>query len=239
MADSKIIIGIYGDINKAKTYGITFHEVYAKLDKQVAIQIREQGYKYIPLIWVPETTNPEEGVEDIWGNKNLFAFKNSGCIRNPKIIKKVGRKIELAAALDVNSIVLDALRYPSPHDGKTIFSCFCKYCQETMKEHGINPTTLRENLKKTIKEIAKYPHLTPQSYETLTTWIKTRQLSVLETLKIIHEKAKEQGIKLYAAIFPPSLAWLVGQNYQLLKKYLNEAHIMIYHKGHKRMPIYA
>jgi len=46
----------------------------------------------------------------------------------------------------------------------------------------------------------------------------------------LYDKARELGVELEAAVFPPSLAWLVGQNYREIMNFLSKVHVMLCHK---------
>lgn len=216
-------------VDKAKNAG--FHEVYSPPSKEVAKRAEELGLFYAPLIWVPETKDPRLGVVNIFGSRKLFAFNNSGCPANPLVQESALKRIENAVSLtNANTVILDALRYPSPYDMETFFSCFCEHCQEFMKSMGINPHELKNSLKLLLKEIHKYPYLPPKFMNSFYSYILFKQTIIENFAAQIHKLAENLNIKLWAATFPPSLAWMVGQNYSALSKYIDEFHIMLYHK---------
>jgi len=208
-----------------------FSEIYSTPDPKMAKHAKGLGLTYVPVIWVPETKNPKLGVVDIWGNQKLFAFNNSGCPANPKIQENTIKRIENAiSSTESNTVILDALRFPSPYDMKTFFSCFCTHCQKHMKNLGIEPNNLKNSLIETLKDFHKYPYISPKGFQALTSLIYIRQIVIEDFLKKIYETAKSLNVSLWAAVFPPSLAWLLGQNYTVLSKYVDEFHIMLYHK---------
>jgi len=224
-------IGIYGSLQRAYSRGLRVSEYYARPDMSIAKRVSEEGIKYVPVVWVPEAQNLSQGVVNVFGERRLFAFSNSGCISNLGIRDKLLSTIEdVATKLEVDSVILDAIRFPSPHDGLTLFSCFCNYCQKVMKDLGIDPEKLKLGLRKLIRSLHRYPYVELNSLESLYTWIRVRQHIVRELLKLIREKSNNYGLKLWAAIFPPSLAWLVGQNYTFMKDLLDEVHVMLYHR---------
>ena len=223
--------GVYGSLEKALKLGLNITEYYAKPDPNIARGVRGRVLNYVPVIWVPETSNPSEGVVDIYGEQRLFAFSNSGCISNPNIRKRViGKVREVATRLEAKALVLDALRFPSPHDGGTLYSCFCSHCRSVMKELGVNPEELKSRLRSLVKVLHRYPYLSQDLTEALHTWVRVRQHVVCEVLSMIRDEARQYGLRLWAALFPPSLAWLAGQNYEPIKQSLDEAHVMLYHK---------
>ncbi|RLI44527.1 hypothetical protein DRO69_07190 [Candidatus Bathyarchaeota archaeon] len=208
-----------------------FSEVYFTPNPKMARHAKELGLTYVPVIWVPEAKDPKLGVVDIWGNQRLFAFNNSGCPANPIVQEKAIKQLEnTISSTESDAAILDALRFPSPYNMKTFFSCFCTHCQKHMKNMGINPDELRNLLIKTTKNLNKYPYISPEDLKALTSFIYARQIIIEDFTKKIHETAKNLNISLWAAVFPPSLAWLVGQNYTILSKYVDEFHIMLYHK---------
>ena len=208
-----------------------FSEVYSTPDPKMAKHTKELGLTYVPVIWVPETKDPKLGVVDIWGNQKLFSFNNSGCPANPTVQENAIKRLEnVISSTESNAVILDALRFPSPYDGKTFFSCFCTYCQKHMKNLGIDPDELKNLLIDTLKNLHKYPHISPKDLQALTSLIHIKQIIIEDFIKKIYETAKSLNVSLWAAVFPPSLAWLLGQNYTLLSKYVDEFHIMLYHK---------
>jgi len=225
-----IVKGVYGDFKKI-TGRIRVEEVYGPVDLDRKRIVEEAGLKYVPLIWVPRAGGAEEGIVDAWGSKMLFAFNNSGCISNPRIRESAKNTLEdVAVKCDVDSIILDALRFPSPFDGRGMLSCFCKYCRRRIVESGINPENLRSNLLRLLEKIHLYPHLSSDLIEAFIQWVNIRQLIVKELLEELKEKAEEYDITVRIAVFPPSIAWLVGQNYAYIKDLVGEVQVMLYHK---------
>ena len=218
-------------MEKAHRAGIMVREYYARPDPAIAGEAEKRGLEYVPVVWVPEAGSASEGVVDVYGGRRLFAFNNSGCISNPSIRKRVLARVEEAATrLEAEAVILDALRFPSPHDKAVMFSCFCPHCRRTMVEQGVDPERLRSGLARAAGTLYKYPHLRREALAAFHAWIWVRQHIVGETLGLVREKAREYGLRLWAAVFPPSLAWLVGQNYEDLRGQLDEVHVMLYHK---------
>ena len=49
-------------------------------------------------------------------------------------------------------------------------------------------------------------------------------------LSVLHDKARELGIELVATVFPYPLSRYVCQEPAVLKRYLSEVHVMLYHR---------
>ncbi len=224
-------IGVYGSLDRARAVGLSVCEHYAEPSEAVAERDRGEGIDFVPVIWVPESSDPSEGVVNIYGSRGLFAFNNSGCISNPSVRRRLLEKVRFVATkLEAKKVILDALRFPSPHDGELFFSCFCRHCSAAMRELGVDPEELRKKLASLRSSLATYPHVDPSVVDALSTWVKVRQMLVAEVLQIVRDEAKRYGMELWMAVFPPSLSWLVGQNYSVLRIYAEEIHVMCYHR---------
>ena len=224
-------LGVYGSLAKAESMGLCVTEHYGPLDPRASHAAQENGLRYIPVIWVPETKDPGEAVVNAWGRRGLFAFQNSGCITHPHTRKRAREKIVQAATqLEAPAVILDALRFPSPHDGELLYSCFCPHCTRVMEKHGIDPQNLQTSIARLARALPQYPYLGGTLLRTFATWVEVRQSLVVGFLEELRDEARRCGLRLWAALFPPSLAWLVGQNYTLLEPHLDEIHIMLYHR---------
>ena len=216
------VIGVYGNYTKlkqiAKSLNLKAREI--KLYKSIN-KITRYEENTIPVIWVPQTKNKEDGVINIHGEQGLFAFNNSGCINNPKVKDRLIQDINKASTLGYKEVILDAFRYPSPHDQVMFLSCFCKYC--TSKQPKLHKIRLK--LKEAIKK--KQPKTFLQALQEL---METRTTLVKEQLTEVHEIAEKQDIKLHTALFPPTLSKLVGQDYKTFKKHVKQIQVMLYHK---------
>lgn len=219
-----------GEVEEA--YRMGFDAVFTSPSREVALRARELGLLYFPLVWVPKASYVSQGVVDAWGEVKLFAFNNSGCIMNPSLMQNTLNRIEEAVReTDGEVIILDALRFPSPHDAKQLFSCFCKHCQDFMRFLNINSEELAENVRQAARNIHLYPHLNPDEQNALQTLFYVRQRAVERVLIHVREFAEKLGVRLWAAVFPPSLAWMVGQNYSVLRRYVDQIQVMLYHSG--------
>jgi len=195
-----------------QAYEEGYDAVFTSPSREVAKKAKELGILYAPVIWVPKANDVKQGVVNAWNETALFAFNNSGCIMNPQLIQNTIQTIEKAIIeTGAEAIIIDALRYPSPHDQKWLFTCFCKHCQQHMKTLGINSKELAEKIRQATKNLHQYPHLKPEQYHALQTLTYIKQKAVETALIQIKEHTQKLGTELWAAIFPPSIAWLVGE----------------------------
>ena len=211
------MLGVFGDLSKLEHLNISPDVVYQDVE-----HVKSFRENIIPIIWVPKTRREADGVEDIDGVHYLFAFNNSGCIARPSIIEKTMHVLEEVAALGYSKLMLDAVRLPSPIDGKYfITTCFCKHSIELYPE--------LVSLRNTVRQFILKP--TPDMLLHLLEELSTARMAHVENfLSTVSDKARQLGIELVAAVFPDPLSRYVGQYPQVLKKYLSEVHVMFYHK---------
>ena len=73
-----------------------FDAVFAEPSRDVAVEARRLGFLYVPVVWVPLADASSLGVVDAWGSCGLFAFNNSGCLMNSRVLEGCLRRIERA-----------------------------------------------------------------------------------------------------------------------------------------------
>ena len=223
-------VKILENLKEIEKFG-SIREIVISPNMENVKKLKDLNIKYDILIWFPKTENLKNGVVNLWNKITLFEFNNSGCINNPEIRKNRLQEIEeYCTKFELNAIVLDAIRFPSPYDGKFLFSCFCTYCIKKANEYGINLLKVKEVLKNNIKELllTGFRHYKQDVTEYFQEWLKFKTLSVVDLVKEVQEITKKYSVKLYAAIFPLCLSWLLGQSYLELSKYLDEIHVMLY-----------
>ena len=184
------------------------------------------------LVWVPYTCDLRFGVVDIWGCRRLFAFNNSGCINSEEIISSRLREVEdvVSRFENVNAIILDCIRFPSLFDCEGFFSCFCDKCVSKAREYSINLEEIRNVLRRFLKYVF-YGFNAPRNVvECFSDWIFFKQECVRDVVDRFRELCRRYNVGLWAAIFPPSFSWLVGQNYDIFTRYVDEIHVMLYRK---------
>ncbi|MEM2088208.1 MAG: hypothetical protein QXF52_05965 [Thermoproteota archaeon] len=149
---------------------------------------------------------------------------------------------------DVDGLFIDVFRYPSPYDGlSSMLTCFCKPCISRALEMGIDLEKTRKGVKDFIERIRRlsmeeiallkkegdrskiFHHLFRDP--DMLNFFKFRSYSINNFVKNVHLLVKEKGLSLGLDIFPPSLSWLVGQDYSLLKNNCSWMKPMIYCSG--------
>ena len=203
--------------------------IFDRPSRRIAEWAKEHSVLYVPHVWIFENNDLGNGVVNIFGKRGLYAFGNTGCPSNPRVLDNALKRIEnVFSDLEVPAVILDGVRFPSPRDMEFFFSCFCGYCVEKMKEKGINPEDLLEKL----KALFGRPERFNINYfkELLSKLGQFRCWIIEENVALLYDTAKAYGGSLWAAVFPPSISFYVGQDYSSLKSYIGEFQVMLYSK---------
>lgn len=198
------ITGYYGDPEKATRILGNLSGLTRYIDEKQATKPEPNT---VPVIWAVEAPSPEAAVVAADGTRGLFAFNNSGCPRNPQVINHLKNRISRLASTGFKRIVIDELNYPTPHDGKLLHSCLCKYC--TAEEPKLLELRHRPD-----------PGLIAEA----------RQRLISRTLREAAEHASRLGVALEAAVHPPLIASLAGQNYETFLRHVDRIQVMLYHR---------
>jgi len=146
---------------------------------------------------------------------------------------------------DVDGLFIDVFRYPSPYDGLlSMLSCFCDSCMAKAEEMDIDLEKTRNGIKDFVKKICS---LSKEEIVTLKkrlnrskafdyllhdpqvlNFLKFRSHSINYFVRNVEQLVKESGRELGLDIFSPSLSWLVGQDYSLLKDKCSWMKPMVY-----------
>ena len=211
------MIGVFGDVDRVRSLGVEVGEVF-----RGASTLGEFVKGVTPLIWVPKASSLSEGVEDAYGRRYLFAFGNSGCIANPGVVDRLLSAIERLGSLGFKKVLLDAARLPSPIDGLFFVStCFCS--------HSLGLCPSLASVRSVVKRLLHGASLS-ELLELLEELAEARATHVDYILARARDKARELGVELVAAVFPYPLSKLVGQDPKVLRRYLREVHVMLYHR---------
>jgi len=138
------------------------------------------------------------------------------------------------------TFLLDRIRYPDwagerVHPGG-IFSCFCRSCCHRMANDGLNPDHLRaamEQITVWLQE-SKYEqavtHL--QSSKLMQAWIRFKQANVTRLIErlVANVRNRHPSIVCWLDLWPPSYAWLLGQDYTQLTRHSPALKHFPYHK---------
>jgi len=149
---------------------------------------------------------------------------------------------------DVDGLFIDVFRYPSPYDGlKSMLTCFCKSCVAKAEEMGIDLEKTRRGIKDfvervrmlSVEEIASLSEVLDRSRAfhylledlSIFDFLRFRSNSINHFVVDVKLLVEENGRELGLDVFPPSLSWLVGQDYPLLKDNCNWMKPMVYCNG--------
>jgi hypothetical protein len=192
---------------------------------------------------------PQFLAEDPYGRRHVWF--GSGCPNNPEIRRRTLSQVsEIVEKYDVNSVLLDGIRFASMGSGIEAFAtCFCENCRSKAAEYGYRFEEMKKSAKQMLNAFYDFKKVWEafQAYRsspagildiaaglsTLLDWLRFRERSVTEFIvevrNIIRSYNKKAGLGAY--VFTPSLAFLVGQNYQELWRYLDFVKPMVYRKG--------
>ncbi|KPV61915.1 MAG: hypothetical protein AOA66_1587 [Candidatus Bathyarchaeota archaeon BA2] len=242
--------GIYGPLNERAltTYqksGIdavfTYLEGNVK-DKEKVKCARERGLKVYASTWTfgAPTKRAIFGVENIYGVKSLW--NETGCPNNCVVRENnLAWVRNVLENLEINGLILDGVRFPSLGSGLQSFSsCFCQHCREKAENLGYDLSFIKGRLKTLgfqdlLRLTSSYSDASSNlsADRRLQDWLEFRRQSINEHVGNVRNMAKviDQRIEVGAAIFAPTLAPLVGQNYGDLGQILDFLQPMMYHKG--------
>ena len=196
-----------------------------------------------------EFRDPRYLAEDPYGRKHVWF--GSGCPNNPEIRRRtLSQIVEIVRGYDVSSILLDGIRFASPGSGLEAFAtCFCDECRKKAAEYGYRFEDMKRAVKRMLDvfydfrrawEVLHAYRFSPTSLldflasdTALLDWFKFREHSVMEFIVDVRNaiKSYSEKVGLGAYVFTPSLAFLVGQNYEELWRYLDYVKPMIYRIG--------
>ncbi|RLG82780.1 MAG: hypothetical protein DRO39_09180 [Thermoprotei archaeon] len=211
------MLGVFGRVSRVRELGLEPDVVYVGLDR-----VNRFAEGVVPLLWVPKTSELEEGVVDAYGRRHLFAFGNSGCIANPRVVGRALKAVERVFELGFRRVMLDAIRLPSPVNGLLFLTtCFCSHSLELCPELGY----LRNRVRAVLHSASA-----GDVVEVLEELAHARTAHVEYMLSVLYDMARELSVELVAAVFPYPLSRYVGQEPAVLKRYLSEVHVMLYHR---------
>ncbi|MBO8173837.1 MAG: beta-galactosidase [Thermococcus sp.] len=198
------------------------------------------------------------GVKDIYGShpsyKRMFL-----CPSNPFVRETLSLMVEeLSEKYEFDEFEFDFIRYPeipsthgTPLLTLALSPCFCEYCKAEALRHDLNLEEVRETLKEIVEWHTEY---LPNSYyckdddyleaiyleftkeimenELIKKWLKFRAEQIRSLLKELAKIIRKNNPKaqISADLYPPSGAWLLGQDYKKLVEILDAVKIMIYVK---------
>ncbi len=210
-------------------------------------------------------SNPGYGVRDFAGGlagyKRYFA-----CPNNPVVRKAILSMVEdLATRYVFNELELDYIRFPetpsSLHDPIIVFAsmpCFCRYCREEAGRRGIDLDSVAGRLRGIVERLQRIYNRSGYMFDgsidfiesryrafarlliedlLLRKWIEFRSSSIADLVASIRDTLRSYSTaRLSADLYPPSISWLLGQDYRLLGELLDTVKIMIYTEPFNQSP---
>ncbi len=188
--------------------------------------------------------------EDPLGRKHVWF--GSGCPNNPELRRGImGRIEEAVTGLEADGVMLDGVRFASPGSGLEAFlTCFCRHCREKAGELGLDFEGMRRaclglleafyDVRRLLPWVGAYGGSPLSLYRLLAgygdggllDWLVFREKSIEEFVRDVRNLLRSYGgVELGAYVFTPSLAPLVGQSYDMLRRYLDVVKPMIYRLG--------
>jgi hypothetical protein len=242
-------LGIYGPlISEAfsvyKRLGVdsVFTDIKNEIEaKNIVKYAKDKGFKVYACTWTFRAPNNGSenrfGVENVYGERSLWA--GAGCPNNHEIRERSFEWIRnVLSNFDIDGVVLDGVRFPSPGSGLSAFlTCFCEYCEKQADRFGCDLLSVKKWLRgfrdaqAFIKASLSFPDVL--DFQELAGWMDFRCRSITEFVRAAKEVAEsvDQRAEVGATVFTPSLAPLVGQSYVDLASILDFLQPMIYHKG--------
>ena len=141
-----------------------------------------------------------DGAERVWFS--------SGCPNDPAAAARREREWRDAARTEgLSGLFIDGLRFASPASPEGfegLFTCFCPHCEAKMRELGMDPATIRREVRRWRDGERPLP---PAE------WLAFRCETVDRQMRRFCDvvRAENPSLKLGAFLFPPSLGALVGQ----------------------------
>jgi len=234
-----------------KLLPFTHSVVFAKNPDMLDICVKESHNKGAKIfVWKQifhQIGEENEGPQQLVGLDLGLIHKSWICPSNVKSTRLIIEELRfILDNHDVDGLFIDVFRYPSMYDGLTsMLSCFCDSCMTKATEMSINLEKTRRGIKDFVERIrllskeeivalkekgfgrAKVfdyvlhdPHIL--------NFLKFRSNSINDFVKDIEQLVKESGRELGLDVFSPSLSWLVGQDYTLLKDNCSWMKPMVY-----------
>jgi len=230
-----------------------FKDIVTGYDPELVKGLLDKGFNVHIVIGAfrigNEFQDPKFLAEDPYGRKHIWF--GSGCPNNPDIRRRtLGQVSEIVEKHDISSIVLDGIRFASMGSGIEAFAtCFCSNCRNKAEEYGYRFEEMKKSVKKMLDAFYDFKRAWEvlQAYRSspaglldlivgeqgLLDWLEFRERCVAEFIVEVRNAIKPYGRKtgLGAYVFTPSLAFLVGQNYLELWRYLDFVKPMVYRRG--------
>jgi hypothetical protein len=151
------------------------------------------------------------------------------CPNNPAVREKTMLRLrELLLRYDFKGVFLDKIRFPSPANGADeMLSCFCDHCRGAAKAEGLDLNAVVEIFADgalAVNALSSHRSCGGHWLDSiaaanllLARFLAFRTKSVARLIGELADKCRRLGRSVSLDLFSPSLAPLVGQDYQRLK----------------------
>jgi hypothetical protein len=162
------------------------------------------------------------------------------CPNNPAVREKTTLRLrELLQRYDFKGVFLDKIRFPSPANGADeMLSCFCEHCRRAAQAEGFdldavlsvfadgaldgNASSLQRSCS------GHWLDTIAEAHPLVARFLAFRTKSVASLVGQLADECRRLGRSVSLDLFSPSLAPLVGQDYQRLKQCCDWAKPMTY-----------
>ncbi|MCJ8006445.1 hypothetical protein ACFFF5_03025 [Lederbergia wuyishanensis] len=228
-----------------------YENLYQKVDSSVqkgedSIQLLKEGSSKTTFEIIPwlnllngdfQGNVANNGVVDFLGNEVEYWL----CPNGPDVVPMWSKLISaLTEKYGYTTYLIDRIRFPDwagkQVNPKGIFSCFCSHCKKGMDSVGINIPVLIDTMNRVANHLKNqdfhYAVQTLFQSEVIKQWIQFRQDSVSNFVEDLLKEVQKvnSDIQLWLDLWPPSYAWLLGQDYERLTKASNTLKHFPYHK---------
>ncbi|MBS4194237.1 hypothetical protein [Lederbergia citri] len=229
---------IYGELYQKVDSGVQKGEDSIQLLKEAS---SNTSFKIIPWLNLLngdfQGNLANNGVIDFRGNYT----ENWLCPNGPDVVPMWSKLIiALTEKYGYTNYLIDRIRFPDwagkEVNPKGLFSCFCPHCKKRMETSGIIVSELIDTMNMVAAQLKSQDFQSAVSIlhqsEIISKWIHFRQDSVSSFVeKLLNEIQKvNPHIQLWLDLWPPSYAWLLGQDYSRLTKVSNTLKHFPYHK---------
>ena len=162
------------------------------------------------------------------------------CPNNPAVREKTTLRLrELLLRYDFKGVFLDKIRFPSPANGADeLLSCFCDHCRRAAKAEGLDLDAVVGIFADGALDANALPFdgscgghwldSIAASNPLIARFLAFRTASVARLVGQLADECRRLGRSVSLDLFSPSLAALVGQDYQRLKECCDWAKPMTY-----------
>jgi hypothetical protein len=162
------------------------------------------------------------------------------CPNNPAVHEKTTLRLrELLIRYDFKGVFLDKIRFPSPANGADeMLSCFCDHCRRAANAQGLDLDAVLNVFADGALDAnalsfdgirsSHWLDSIAASHPLIARFLAFRSDSIAHLVGKLADECRRLGRSVSLDLFSPSLAPLVGQDYQRLKGYCDWAKPMTY-----------